>query len=168
MIKFNDPQVWVAIAFLLFILLCGKHLWKIISSFLNGKIEEIKNEISEANKLHNEAKNLLAKENKKIQDLDNQIKNILENAKYKSEELLKINKNKIDNEITKLEKASLDKIDYMEKKIINDLKFKIAEESVKISEDFLKKQIDNNSQQESINESLKEIQNSLKSKQDFI
>ena len=72
------------------------------------------------------------------------------------------------DEITKLEKASLDKIDYMEKKVINDLKFKIAEESVKISEDFLKKQIDNNSQQESINESLKEIQNSLKSKQDFI
>ena len=65
-IDFSDPQIWVAISFILFFLLFGKFIWKKFSSFLDNKILEIKNEIDEAKKLHNEAKDLLAKKQKKF------------------------------------------------------------------------------------------------------
>ena len=47
---FSDPQIWVAISFILFFLLFGKILWKKFSSFLDNKILEIKNDIDEAKK----------------------------------------------------------------------------------------------------------------------
>ena len=67
---FSDPQIWVAISFILFFLFLVKLIWKKFSSFLDNKILEIKNDIDEAKKLHNEAKDLLAAETKKMQDLD--------------------------------------------------------------------------------------------------
>ena len=47
-IDFSDPQIWVAISFILFFLLFGNLLWKKFSGFLDNKILAIKNEIDEA------------------------------------------------------------------------------------------------------------------------
>ena len=93
---FSDPQLWVAISFVLFFLLFGKILWKKLSSFLDNKILEIKKDIDEAKNLHNEAKDLLAAESKKIQDLDLLVKEIIDNSKNKSYEILRENTKKIE------------------------------------------------------------------------
>ena len=49
-IDFTDPQIWVAISFILFFLFFGKLIWKKLTGFLDAKIIEIKNEIDEAKK----------------------------------------------------------------------------------------------------------------------
>ena len=55
-----DATFWVAISFFIF---CGVLIYlKIpqkVNGLLNNKIDEIKNELSEAEKLKNEAKNIL-------------------------------------------------------------------------------------------------------------
>ena len=104
---FSDPQIWVAISFIFF-LFFGKILEKTLK-FLDGKILEIKNEIDEAKKLHNEAKDLLAAENKKIQDLDLVLKEIIDNSKNKSYEILRENTKKIEVQIELLEKEAMQK-----------------------------------------------------------
>ena len=64
-INLNDPQIWVALAFLLFFIIFGSFIWKKFSNFLDNKINEINEEILVANNLHQEAKNLLSEEKKK-------------------------------------------------------------------------------------------------------
>ena len=87
-VDFTDPQIWVAISFILFFLIFGKIIWKQLSGFLDNKILEIKHEINQAQQLHKDAKELLAIESKKAQDLDLIIKDIIDESKNKSYEIL--------------------------------------------------------------------------------
>ena len=105
-INFSDPQIWVAISFVLFFVFFGKLIWKQLSKFLDSKILEIENEINEARKLHRDAKNLLEVEVKKSQDLDLIIKEIIDDSKNKSYKILLENKEKIEQQIKILEKES--------------------------------------------------------------
>ena len=69
------------------------------SLFLDNKILDIKNEIDEAKKLHSDAKELLANETKKMQDLDLIIKEIIDNSKNKSYEILRENTKKLKSKL---------------------------------------------------------------------
>ena len=59
-IDLNDPQIWVAVSFLLFFIIFGNFIWKKLSSFLDNKINTIQQEIVTASNLHQDAKNLLS------------------------------------------------------------------------------------------------------------
>ena len=137
-IDFTDPQIWVAISFILFFLLFGKLIWKKLASFLDAKIIEIKNEIDEAKKLHNNAKELLAEETKKIQDLDLVLKDIIDNSKNKSYEILQENTNKIEAQIELLEKDASEKIKVIQNQAIEEIKLDIISKATMISEKVLR------------------------------
>ena len=63
----QDPTFWVAISFVIFILLIIKPLKKSLSSSLNDKINEFKRSIDEAKKIKSEAE-ILYKEHLKRKD----------------------------------------------------------------------------------------------------
>ena len=161
-IDFSDPQIWVAISFILFFLLFGKLIWKKLSLFLDNKILDIKNEIDEAKKLHSDAKELLATETKKMQDLDLIIKEIIDNSKNKSYEILRGNTKKIEEQIELLEKEAAEKIKVIENQAIVEIKLDIISKASKIAENVLKSKLSENDQhtimQDSI-ESTKKILN---------
>ena len=94
-IDFNDPQIWVALSFLLFFIIFGSLVWKKFSNFLDNKINDINEEILVASNLHQEAKSLLSEEKKKIQGLDNEINTIIEEGKLKAQNLYNESKDKI-------------------------------------------------------------------------
>ena len=168
MINFNDPQIWVAISFILFFSFCGKFIWSKLSSFLDNKIDNIGTEIRDAEKLHSDAKLLLSSEMKKFQDLDKDIKNILKDGKLHLEELQLKNKKNLDIEIKKIKKNSLDKINYVEAQVINDVKNRIAEQAILVTQSFLMKELNASVQLDNINLSINEIETSLKNNSSFI
>ncbi len=145
-IDFTDPQIWVAISFLLFFLLFGKLIWKKLASFLDTKVLEIKNEIDEAKKLHNDAKELLAEETKKIQDLDLVLKDIIDNSKNKSYEILQENTNKIEAQIELLEKDASEKIKVIQNQAIEEIKLDIISRATMISEKVLRDKLSDSNQ----------------------
>ena len=145
-IDFSDPQIWVAISFILFFLLFGKLIWKKFSLFLDNKILDIKNEIDEAKKLHNEAKELLAAETKKMQDLELVIKEIIDSSKNKSYEMLRENSKKIEEQIALLEKEATEKIKVIENQAIVETKLDIISKATLIAENILKSKLSENDQ----------------------
>ena len=52
---FSDPQFWVAVSFILFIAAIFNPVRKILTSSLDGQINEIKNKIDESENIKNEA-----------------------------------------------------------------------------------------------------------------
>ena len=168
MINFNDPQIWVAISFILFFSFCGKFIWSKLSSYLDNKIDIIGTEIRDAEQLHNDAKLLLSSEMKKFQDLDKEIKNILKDGKLHLQELQLKNKKNLDIEIKKINKNSLDKINYLEALVMNDVKNKIAAQAILVTESFLNKELNASVQLDNINLSINEIETSLKNNSSFI
>lgn len=145
-VDFSDPQIWVAISFILFFLLFGKLIWKKFSLFLDNKILDIKNEIDEAKKLHNEAKELLAAETKKMQDLELVIKEIIDSSKNKSYEMLRENSKKIEEQIALLEKEATEKIKVIENQAIVETKLDIISKATLIAENILKSKLSENDQ----------------------
>ena len=158
-INFLDPQIWVAISFVLFFIFFGKLIWKQFSKFLDSKILEIKNEIDEAQKLHKDAKDLLAVETKKLQDLDLVIKEIIDDSKNKSYQLLLENKKKIELQIEVLEKEALKKVKVIQNKALEDIKADIIDKASYIAEAIIKNKLSEKNQQNIMQDSVETTKN---------
>ena len=130
-----DSTFWVAVSFLIFF--GGLIYLKIpqkINEILNGLILDIKNEISESEKLRTEAKTLLDDSQKKLDTAQTVSKDILDQAKKDSDKLIieinnkfhktsEIKKNLAESKITQMKQAAI--------KEIKDASIKISIDSVK-------------------------------------
>ena len=167
-INLNDPQIWVAVSFLLFFIIFGSFIWKKFSNFLDNKINDISEEILVASNLHQEAKNLLSEEKKKLQGLDNEINIIIEEGKLKAQNLYNESKEKINKEIMKLEKSAKEKIKYLENEAVIEIQNKISKHSIKLTEKFLEETLSKEDHSEMINNSINELEKTLAHKNKFI
>ena len=130
-----DSTFWVAVSFLIFF--GGLIYLKIpqkINEILTGLILDIKNEISESEKLRTEAKTLLDDSQKKLDTAQTVSKDILDQAKKDSDKLIieinnkfhktsEIKKNLAESKITQMKQAAI--------KEIKDASIKISIDSVK-------------------------------------
>ena len=167
-INLNDPQIWVAVSFVLFFIIFGGLLWKKFSNFLDNKINDISEEILVASNLHQEAKNLLSEEKKKLQGLDNEINIIIEEGKLKAQNLYNESKEKINKEIMKLEKSAKEKIKYLENEAVIEIQNKISKHSIKLTEKFLEETLSKEDHSEMISNSINELEKTLTNKNKFI
>ncbi len=167
-INLNDPQIWVAVAFLLFFIIFGGFVWKKFSSFLDNKINDITEEIVEASNLHQEAKDLLSEEKKKLQGLDNEINKIIEEGKLKAQNLYNESKEKVNKEIIKLEKSAQDKIKYLENEAVLEVQNKVSDHAIKLTKKFFEETLSKENHSEMINNSIKELEKTLTSTNKFI
>ena len=78
---FVDPQFWVAIAFIIFIVAVFNPIRKMLGTTLNSKIQDIKNSIEEAENIKNETQNTLSDLKKRQNDVQIEIENIHKDAK---------------------------------------------------------------------------------------
>ena len=84
-----DATFWVAIAFIIFI--AGLVYLKVpqkINSLLNHMIEDIRNEINEAEKLKREAKNLLNESQEKLDNAQKENEQIIKMLEKRAKNLL--------------------------------------------------------------------------------
>ena len=168
LINLSDPQIWVAVSFLLFFIIFGSLLWKKFSNFLDNKINDISEEILVASNLHQEAKNLLSEEKKKLQGLDNEINIIIEGGKTKAQNLYNESKEKINKEIMKLEKSAKEKIKYLENEAVTEIQNKISKHSIKLTEKFLEETLNKEDHSEMVSNSINELEKTLSHKNKFI
>ena len=80
---FSDPQFWVAIAFIIFILAIFKPVKKLLTSSLDTKIKEIKDSINEAENLKSETLAILSNIKKRQSEVEIEIEEIKSNADNK-------------------------------------------------------------------------------------
>ena len=160
-----DATFWVAISFLIFlgILIYFKIPQKINLIFVES-INKIKNEISEAEKLKNEAKNILSEHEKKISNSKKEARLMLDKAQEDAEKtVLKMNDElhaQIENRKIDIE----DRIKQMKKQAFKDIKnasIKIAINSV---EKLLKNSLDKTKLDKIYLSSIEETKLALKKK----
>ena len=161
LLNFQDPQIWVAISFVIFFLVFGNLIWKKIAIFLESKINIIDSEIKEAQNLHLEASNLLMKEKKKTQELENKIKEILADGKIKTDEIVKKSKDKIDKEVFNLESNSNIKIKLLEQEIIEKIKLKIMDKAIENTIMKLQQNLSHKDHKNILAKALKKVESNL-------
>ena len=158
-----DATFWVAISFFIFIagLIYLKMPQKINLSLTN-KINEIKQELENAEKLKNEAKNLLSDYEKKIDKSKNESKKIIDAAKKESEKNILDKTEKFHQIIEERKKSTELKISQMKTNALKDIKNASVKISIEAVENLIKNSIDKNKLENFYDKSLDQVKTSLK------
>tara|TARA_Y100000590_G_scaffold464505_1_gene634125 strand:+ start:719 stop:1216 length:498 start_codon:yes stop_codon:yes gene_type:complete len=158
-----DATFWVAISFFIF---CGGLVYLKVPQKVNNslveKIEEIKRELNEAEKLKEEAKNLLSDCENKIDKSKKETKEIINLAKKNSEKSIIEKTKKFHQTMEERKKNAEQKISQMKDNAINDIKNTSIKVGIEAVEYLIKNSIDKNKLEKFYTKSLEETKAALK------
>ena len=160
-----DATFWVAISFFIFIgILVYFKIPKKIDKVLEENIFNIKNQINEAEKLKEEAKNILSENEKKISNSKAEVKSMINKANEDSEKNIIRTNEEFHRLMDNRKKNAEERIKQMKNQALKDIKntsVKIAIESV---EKLLKNSIDKSKLDKIYLSSIEETKLALKKK----
>ena len=154
----SDPQFWVAVAFVIFILAIINPVRKILSSSLDNKINEIKESINEAENLKNDTHKTLIEIKKRQNEVEKEIKQIYSNSKDKITILESQAKSKLTDQSIKKEELTKTKIDQMVREANLVAQNQITQTAINASITILEKKLNSEDKQNLINQSLKDLE----------
>ena len=136
----HSETFWVAVAFLIFVILTFKKIKKALIESLDKRIDEIKKRIDEAKKIKEESESNLKEAKESLKKIINDKKTIINNANQEAVALKKklLVEEKIYNQ--RLEKKILERIQQSKNQAIKDIKKLSIETSLKSVEELLKNQ----------------------------
>ena len=159
---FSDPQFWVAVAFVIFLLAVFKPIKKILSASLDSKILEIKKNIEEAENLKNETQSTLSDIKKRQNEVKSEINNIRDNANKKVIDLESAAKQKLNDQITKREFLSKAKIEQMTRDANSSIQRIISLTAIEATVNLIEDKLNEQDKQNLIDQSIKDLGSALK------
>ena len=160
-----DATFWVTISFFIFIgiLFYFKVPQKVIET-LESNISNISNQISEAEKLKEDAKNILIEQERKISNSKNEVKEMIDKANEEAEKNVIRTNNEFHNLMENRKKNAEERIKQLKNQAMKDIKnasVKIAIESV---EKLIKNSLDKSKLDKIYSSSIEETKLALKKK----
>ena len=159
---FSDPQFWVAVSFILFIAAIFNPVRKILTSSLDGQINEIKNKIDESENIKNEAQKTLSELKKREQQVEIEIKTLSDNAEKKIIGLEEQSKQKLKDQIEKRKILAENKIDQLVRDANLSIKNYITSTAINTTIHILNNNLTDEKKASLISESIKEMNSVLK------
>ena len=157
----DDATIWVAISFVLFLILVFNPIKSQISNNLDKKISELKAKIDEAKKLKEEAESLYKEQENNLQI---NLKKIEELKIDTKNEIKKISKNfneELELIISRKQKTFDNNSKQAEEKIKDELKKEILSKTIFFTEHRIKKELKKNHNSKFIEESLKKLSKNI-------
>ena len=155
----DDATLWVAISFIIFIILVFKPLKNMMLTSLDNKILELKSQLEESKKLKEDAEKLFAEQNKKYEETLIKIKKLNEDAIYESKIIKKKIEEDIKNTLLRKDKGFKQLSAQMELKVREDLKNEIIKKTLHYTEFKIKKKLKKSHNSKLISESLSKLTN---------
>ena len=158
-----DATFWVAVSFFIFVggLIYLKVPQKVNNS-ITIQIDKIKKDLSEAEKLKVEAKNLLSDYDNKIEKSKKEAQDIISMAKKDSEKNILDKTKKFHELLEERKKSAEQKIIQMKENALKDIKNISIKVSIEAVEHLIKNSIDKNKIEKIYGESLDQVKDSLK------
>ena len=159
---FHDPQFWILVAFIIFIIAIFKPVRSMLVSVLDNKINEIKNSIDEAEKIKTESQQTLTEIKKRQNDVKNEILIIQNEGKEKINLIEKYSNEKLKEQINKHNQLSKLKIEQMTRDANIQVQKYIVQYALNTTIKILEKKLDKFEKQILIDHSIKELSSILK------
>ena len=160
-----DATFWVAISFFIFIgILVYFKIPKKIDKVLEENIFNIKNQINEAEKLKEEAKNILSENEKKISNSKAEVKSMINKANEDSEKNIIRTNEEFHRLMDNRKKNAEERIKQMKNQALKDIKNTSVKIAIKSVEKLLKNSIDKNKLDKIYLSSIEETKLALKKK----
>ena len=159
---FSDPQFWVAIAFILFILAIFKPVKNILRSSLDAKINEIKENIEEAENLRNDTQVTLSEIKKRKNEVELEIKEIHLNSKDRIKILETQAQEKLIEQGLKRKSLTEAKIEQMSRDANLLIQDHITQTAINATAIVLEKKMNKEDKQNLINLSIQDLNAAIK------
>jgi F-type H+-transporting ATPase subunit b len=157
----SNPETWVAIAFIIFVVLAGKPLVRMVGKTLDARAARIKAELDEARALRDEAQKLLADYQKKQQEAMRDAEAIVRQARGEAERLKTEAAANLDAAFARREKMAMDKIAQAEAQAVADVRNHAIDVAVAAAEQLLKSKTDAQRGERMIDSAIAELERKL-------
>ena len=160
-----DATFWVAISFLIFVgLIFYLKVPLKVDQSLNESIKKIKKDLDDAEKLKDEAKNILSEYDSKVSKSKNEINVLINNTKKQAEKnMIKTNED-FHKIIENRKKSAEDKIKQMKIQAIKDVKNSAVDLAIRSVEKIIENSIDKKKLDKIYISSIEETKKILKNK----
>jgi NADH-quinone oxidoreductase subunit B len=152
---FSDPQFWVFVAFIIFLIIIFKPVHKILSTGLDSKINDIKESIDQAEKLKNDTQQTLSEIKKRQNEVKIEIKNIQNEARHKISLIEDTAHTKLKEQINKRNELAKIKIEQITRDANIDVQQYITQTAITATTDILEKKL--NEKQKQIPDEFKKL-----------
>ena len=159
---FADPQFWVAVSFILFIVAIFNPVRKILASSLDAQINDIKNKIDEVENLQNEAQKALDEIKDREAKVEKEIQNLKSESEKRIAELKDVSSNKLTDQIEKRKILANNKIEQLVRDTNNSLKNYITRVAIEATRNILLQNLSKEKKSDLIDESITEFNSVLK------
>ena len=160
-----DATFWVMISFFAFIgLLIYFKIPQKIKTTLDDNINNIKNQIDEADKLKEDAKNILTEHEKKISNSKAEVKQMISKANEEAEKNVIRTNNEFHNLMENRKKNAEERIKQLKNQAMKDIKNASVKISIESVEKLIKNSLDKSKLDKIYSSSIEETKLALKKK----
>jgi F-type H+-transporting ATPase subunit b len=161
-IFYQSPEFWVGMAFVLVVVFLAKPISKIAKKFFSKRREDIIARINEAEKLRDEAQELLSQYERKFLHAKDEAKSILDKATAEIENITEYELNKIEKELILKQKETDKNIEASIENIKTELSTLAITKAIKIVNKYIHSNLDKKQHEKIIDNSIKNILNIIK------
>lgn len=158
---FHDPRFWLAISFLLFLILIIRYALPLILKMIDDKGKQISQTLQEAEDLRKQAEKLLNDAEKYHEDSIKYSQKLIEDANMESEKIINDSKITIANEINKKIAAAEERIKTSEERVVREIKTKIIKSAIGAIESNVDKIVDDKAMDLALKNSINQISSKL-------
>ncbi len=160
-----DATFWVAVSFFIFIgIIIYLKVPQKIDNSLNLNIKKIKDDLDNAEKLKDEAKNLLSEYESRVSKSKEEIKSLIENSSNQAEKNILITNEEFHKIIENRKRSAEEKIKQMKTQAIKDIKNLSVNIAIHSVEKIIKNSIDKKKLDKIYISSIEETKKILKNK----
>jgi len=157
----SDPEIWVAVAFIIFVALTARPIGRAIAKGLDGRAAKIKAQLDEARALRDEAERLLAEHQRKQIAAVKEAEGILARAREEAERIRRETTANLEGALARREKMAMDKIAQAEAQAVADVRNQAVDIAMAAAAKLLKEGIDSGKGDELIDSAIKELDRKL-------
>lgn len=158
---FSDPTFWTAVSFVILIALIAKPVGKKATEALDSRADRIKAELDEAEKLREEAQQLLAKYQRMQRDAKDEADQIIKHAKEEAERVRKNGEQKIEEALERREKQAMDRIRQAERQAEARVRSYAVDVAVAATEQVLNDQVSGSKADKLIDDAIGQLPGKL-------
>ena len=159
---FKDPNFWVLVAFIAFILLLVyMKVPGMVSKTLDARAAKIRADLDEAEALLKQSQDLLATYQRNQQEAESEAETIRVEAKKEADRIIENGRLRLNESLKKREELTLERISQAEATAIEEIRFRIVGMAMNATRYLLSKKLSDARSQSLLNSAIKELPGKL-------
>ncbi|PPR71678.1 MAG: ATP synthase subunit b [Alphaproteobacteria bacterium MarineAlpha3_Bin2] len=157
----QDPAFWAAVAFVIFIAATAKPISRLLTAGLDKRADKIRSDLEEAEKLREEAQDLLASYQRKQRDALAEAEAIIAHAGEEAERLAVQERDKLEAALERRQKQAIDRIAQAEAQALDLVRAKTVDVALDATRDYLAKELKDNQSDALTDAAIKDLPGNL-------